>query len=134
MIKGVYCMELNNISIIDPPEFDIVFVHGLSSSAETAWKNEFNDLWPLWIRQLFTNCRVMLLNYPAEAFFFSSTSSVSIKERASGLADILPTIGIGVRPTIYICHSLGGILIKQLTGVGPRQPVDLAGNSANRAL
>lgn len=112
---------------------DIVFVHGLSSSADQAWKNTQGDLWPLWLRQIFPNCRVLLLNYPAPMFFYSSTSRLSVKERARSMADLLPTIGIGTRPTIFVCHSLGGILVKEIlrscveTGCSPYVVTNTAG-------
>jgi hypothetical protein len=51
---------------------------------------------------------------PRSRFFSSAASAVTIQERARNLADFLPTIGIGNRPTIFICHSLGGIIIKEI--------------------
>ncbi len=39
---------------------------------------------------------------------------MSIRDRAVNLADYLPTIGLGVNPTIFVCHSLGGIIVKEI--------------------
>jgi pimeloyl-ACP methyl ester carboxylesterase len=114
MLDGVYCLDLNNSDVSRIPELDVVFVHGLSSSADAAWKNANGDLWPLWLKPMLPNARVILLNYPAPTFFSSPTSRVSIRERARNLADFLPTIGIGNRPTVFVCHSLGGIVVKEI--------------------
>lgn len=114
MLSGVYCLDLNHADINRPPELDIVFIHGIASSAEGAWTNANGDLWPLWLKPILPQGRVVLLNYPAPVFFSSKASSISIRERARNLADFLPTIGIGNRPTVFICHSLGGILLKEI--------------------
>jgi hypothetical protein len=114
LLEGVYCLDLNNADTRLLPEFDVVFVHGLSSSADSAWKNSNGDLWPLWLKATVTNSRVLLLNYPAPSLFTNRHSGVTIQERARNLADFLPTIGIGNRPTVFVCHSLGGILIKEI--------------------
>jgi hypothetical protein len=71
-------------------------------------------MWPLWLKPMLPNTRLILLNYPAPTFFSSPTSRVSIRERARNLADFLPTIGIGNRPTVFVCHSLGGIVVKEI--------------------
>ncbi len=114
MLEGVYCLELNNTDSKQPPDVDVVFVHGLASGAEDAWKSNNGDLWPLWLKHIVRTARIILLNYPAPTFFASTASRVTIKERAQNLADFLPTIGIGNRPTIFVCHSLGGIIIKEI--------------------
>jgi pimeloyl-ACP methyl ester carboxylesterase len=114
MLDGVYCIDVSNTEISRLPEIDIVFIHGLSSSADAAWKNDNGDLWPIWLRPFLGNVRILLLNYPAPALFANRFANVSISERARNLADFLPTIGIGNRPSIFICHSLGGILIKEI--------------------
>ncbi len=114
MIEGVTCLEINSMPSDVKPEFDVVFIHGLYSNAVDAWTNENGDVWPLWIKQTLPECRVLFLNYPAPAFFGTKESAVSIKQRARNLADYLPIIGIGKRPTVFVCHSLGGILIKEI--------------------
>lgn len=114
MFSGVACLELNNSPENGYPEFDIVFVHGLSSDALAAWQTATGDIWPTWIRQTIRNSRVALLNYPAPALFYKKESAVSIKDRGRNLADFLPTIGVGRRPTIFVCHSLGGLVIKEI--------------------
>jgi pimeloyl-ACP methyl ester carboxylesterase len=96
------------------PDLDVVFVHGLSSNAREAWKNGNGDTWPFWLSQMFGTARVLLLNYPAPSFFSHRCSRLTIIERARNVSDLLSTQGIGDRPTIFICHSLGGIVVKEI--------------------
>lgn len=114
MLNGVRCIEINSTLGSTVPEFDIVFVHGLGSSAESAWETETKEVWPTWISQTIPRCRTVLLNYPSPMFFGAKESAVSIMERARNLADFLPTVGLGQRPTVFVCHSLGGLLIKEV--------------------
>jgi protein SERAC1 len=39
---------------------------------------------------------------------------VGIRDRALGILDELEAAKIGQRPTIWICHSMGGIIVKQI--------------------
>lgn len=131
MLNGVACIELNNSPQNGFPEIDIVFVHGISSDALSAWQTTAGDIWPTWLRQTVRNCRVALLNYPAPALFHKKESSVSIRERGRNLADFLPSIGVGRRPTIFICHSLGGLVVKEVlrSSVENGCSVELAANT-----
>jgi hypothetical protein len=114
MQQGTFCLEVRNFASHHQPDLDIVFVHGLSSSAQDAWSVSEGDLWPLWLGQVFPAARILLVNYPAPIFFTGEASRLTIKERARNLANLLPTNGIGERQTIFICHSLGGILTKEI--------------------
>lgn len=114
MQQGTFCLEVRNFASRQQPDFDVVFVHGLSSSAQDAWSVGEGDLWPLWLGQVFPAARILLVNYPAPAFFTGDASRLTIKERARNLANLLPTNGIGERQTIFVCHSLGGLLTKEI--------------------
>lgn len=133
MLDGVYCLDINNAQPQGMTDFDVVFVHGLGSSAEGAWQNANSDLWPLWIRQVLPLARVTFLNYPAPVFFYKDSSRVSIRERARNLADFLPINGIGNRQTVFVCHSLGGLLVKEIlrscieSGCSPKIAANTAG-------
>jgi hypothetical protein len=114
MISDIECIDLGVDDDSHAADFDVVFVHGIDSSAREAWTSSNGDLWPLWLKPIFKNARILLLNYPAPAFFSSKFSPTSIQARARNLADFLPTIGIGNRATIFVCHSLGGIIVKEI--------------------
>jgi hypothetical protein len=113
VLNGVTLLEIDNSSSARNPEYDVVFVHGIGSNALDAWTTKTGEVWPTWLNQTIPNCRVLLLNYPAPIFFNKKTSTTSIRQRSLNLVDLLPIRGVGTRPTIFICHSLGGIVLKE---------------------
>lgn len=133
MLDGTYCLEIRNTPSQSAPDVDVIFVHGLSSGAQSAWENQNNDLWPMWLGQMLPQARILLLNYPAAALFTGDSSRINIQERARNLANLLPANGIGSRQTIFVCHSLGGIMVKEIlrasieNGCSPRIAANTAG-------
>ena len=96
---------------------DLIFVHGIASSIDHAWRNEFNELWPCWLLQIFPSCRILLVQYPSTRFFCGESEMVSISERSINILDYLHLKQVGKRSIIFICHSLGGLLVKELLRV-----------------
>ncbi|MFP3385810.1 alpha/beta fold hydrolase [Tritonibacter sp. SIMBA_163] len=114
MLDGVNLFPVNPVVTSNCVKFDVVFIHGIGSNAASAWTNSKNEVWPVWLEHVVQNSRSLLLDYPAPRVFFSPSSSVSIQERAENIADYLQSVGIGKRPVVYVCHSLGGILAKEI--------------------
>jgi hypothetical protein len=106
----------------DKTDYDLLFVHGLSSSASEAWANPTGYLWPQWLADLFPNVRIELLNYPAPKFFYSAQSRLDIEQRSRNLLNFLSTINVGTRPTIFVCHSLGGLIVKEMIRQSQNNP------------
>ncbi|RDW58022.1 hypothetical protein BP6252_13433 [Coleophoma cylindrospora] len=101
---------------------DIVAVHGLNptnseSHAEQTWTSHGSG--KLWLRDFLpqqpalAKARVLLFGYNANVAFNTSTAGVS--EQASNLLNRLDLKreGINDRPILFVCHSLGGIVVKQ---------------------
>nr|VFK19736.1 MAG: Predicted ATPase [Candidatus Kentron sp. LFY] len=91
---------------------DVIFLHGLWGNWTKTWahnKKEPNDSWPYWLIQDFGNdCCIWSLDYPA------SPTSLSLSERARDVLDLFSNNRIGERPILFICHSLGGLVAKEL--------------------
>ncbi|CAI2355866.1 unnamed protein product [Caenorhabditis sp. 36 PRJEB53466] len=105
----------------EEPEIDIVLIHGLRGSVAYTWRQKDTDenllttCWPkdwlpLDIKRPF---RIIGLEYPSYIFQFGGAVH-SLQTRSDRFKNQLETAGIGKRPTLFICHSMGGLLAKKL--------------------
>ncbi|KAF8246924.1 hypothetical protein K440DRAFT_319374 [Wilcoxina mikolae CBS 423.85] len=104
-----------------PNTFSIVFVHGLNPSghenhAEHTWTHHNGTFWlEQLLPQSLPSARILLFSYNSRVF--SEVSTASIRHHADSLLDRLHGARIGyaqtIRPIIFVCHSLGGLLVKQ---------------------
>jgi protein SERAC1 len=96
---------------------DVVFVHGLNGDARTTWhpKDQPNNFWPDWIGADIPNIGVWSIGYEASSFGWAAGSTMPLADRAVNALFLLDTYGIGTeRPVVFITHSLGGLLIKEM--------------------
>lgn len=93
---------------------DIVAIHGLNGDAYTTWQHENGTLW---LRDLLPSAlpgsRVFTYGYPSELFW--SNSVAKLRDYSGNLLNSLKAVSEGKqRPIIFVCHSLGGIVCKQV--------------------
>lgn len=96
---------------------DVVFVHGLGGDAYDTWQilNQPESFWPKWLSDHFPFANVFSVYYPAAATRWSSDASpMGLLERSRNILEYLSLSDIGKRPIIFVCHSLGGLMVKQL--------------------
>jgi len=96
---------------------DVIFAHGLGGDHLTTWHPEGKPdaYWPLWISRDIPTSQVWSLGYPAAALRWTSDSSpMGLLERSKNVLEFLSASGIGDRPIVFVTHSLGGVLVKQL--------------------
>lgn len=96
-------------------------MHGLDEDATTAWKHEESGCF--WLLDLLSKeknicARILTLEYKADATsFFGSSSKDRISHHAQTLVEELNAErehdGTSRRPIIFICHGLGGIIVKK---------------------
>lgn len=96
---------------------DIVAIHGLNGDAYTTWQHENGSLW---LRDLLPSdlpgSRVFTYGYPSE--LFCSNSAATLRDYSRNLLISLTAVSGGTeRPIIFICHSLGGIVCKQVSNL-----------------
>lgn len=107
---------------------DIVAVHGLNGHYEKTWTAvskdgtstnwlKVEDMLPEIAEKELVSTRVMSFSYNSALQFSKSTSGVSIF--ADQLLEHLLEKRAGPResqrPIVFICHSLGGIVVKQVS-------------------
>lgn len=110
----------------------IVAVHGLSPLKDP---NHAEDTWTakasrkMWLRDFLPhkipNARIMLFGYNSNAAF--STSAAGVQDQAEVLFSrlIRERRSAPDRPLIFICHSLGGLIVKRVGNTFP-SPLELA--------
>lgn len=98
---------------------DVVFVHGLDGDAYTTWQNGKEGdpdyfFWPEELGKDFQNIGIWSIGYPAGISEFGSAGMI-IEKRAGNFALKLAISDLGLhRPLIFICHSMGGLIVKSL--------------------
>ena len=106
-------------------EFDIIFIHGLQGGVFKTWRqsdsmiqtSDYTECWPKsWLAKDFPKCRILAINYQT---FLSNWNIVcgqayTLKEKSHQLTQELVCANVGERPVIWITHSMGGLLLKQM--------------------
>lgn len=94
---------------------DVVFIHGLNSNSLDCWTAPGGAFWPSWLSEDIKDLGVWTIDYGAAASdWFSERKPMPIYQRAINLLELLNANGLGRRPLIFITHSMGGLMAKQM--------------------
>jgi len=112
---GLY--EISNCGKSDRSA-DVIFVHGLMGHPITTWHQDEQcnkDCWLYWLGNEADCSEVGIWSFGYQAEFSKwKGSSMPLPFRANSFLDILESNNIGKRPIIFITHSLGGLLVKDM--------------------
>lgn len=97
---------------------DIVFVHGLQGSSHGTWTYGIEGsseyfFWPEQLGRELPDCGIWSIGYSAGITELGKPGML-IEKRALNLVSQFGVKNIGDRPVIFICHSMGGLLVKEL--------------------
>lgn len=111
---------------------DVIFVHGLTGDAVGTWTFEHSiepegGFWPKWLATDIKELNFYTLGYPASIFAQWAKREMALYERAKNSLERLAAYDFGNRPIVFVCHSLGGLLAKQMLRTA-RESTDPAWN------
>ena len=106
----------------------MIFIHGLGGDAFGTWRDgeEDSSSWPHWLGEEFSGVGVWSLGYAASPSKWTrflglfrkqgrdSGYTMALPDRALQVLDLMVQRRLGERPILFVCHSLGGLLVKQI--------------------
>ncbi|XP_065881325.1 uncharacterized protein [Euphorbia lathyris] len=126
--------EFHNNSEVVSPQLDVVFVHGLRGGPYKSWRLSENKVstksglvekideeagklgtfWPAeWLSNDLPQVRMFTIKYKTNLTQWSG-ATLPLQEVSSKLLEKLVTAGIGNRPVVFVTHSMGGLVVKQM--------------------
>jgi hypothetical protein len=99
---------------------DVVFIHGLGGDARDTWEANGDPrlFWPEWLGDDLPRLGVWSVGYDASPSGWLGGHTMPLIDRATNLLARLDARGIGERPLVFITHSMGGLLCKELLRQG----------------
>ena len=94
---------------------DVVFIHGLGGDGRGTWQAGTAPpfYWPEELGKDIPDAGVWVVNYDAQISEWLG-HTMPIEVRSQNLLNRLKNAGIGERRIVFVAHSLGGLLVKQM--------------------
>lgn len=106
---------------------DVIFVHGLTGDPVETWSSKGTHeaegpYWPKWLVTDLPHLNFYTLGYPASLFAQWAKKEMDLYQRAKNVLETLAGYEFGGRPLVFVCHSLGGLLVKQILRTAKESP------------
>ncbi len=105
---------------------NVVFVHGIGGHPYDTWRRGADDktFWPLWLAQDVKGLAVYSLGYVSPQTNWIGTAMPLLDEAAHALRVLLNSEDLKTGPITFVCHSLGGLLVKHMLRAANEQRGD----------
>jgi len=109
-------------NIADGTVADVVFVHGIRGGPYITWRSEGTSdthstresCWPShWLAEDLPHARLISVEFAAPVTSWEGGSG-PVKQTAWKIAEKLRDAGVGSRPLVFVAHSMGGIIVKEI--------------------
>lgn len=125
LCEGIYVLHPENRSDYTE-DIDIVFIHGIRGSPFYTWRqkdpvnNGYTYCWPKdWLSLDYPNSRIISVEYNSHLSDWLLSCPLekedfSIDKQAEKICKKLKECGVGKKPTIWVTHSMGGLIVKKM--------------------
>ena len=105
---------------------NVVFVHGLGGHPYETWQRKSDDgsFWPRWLAEDISGLAVFSLGYVSPPTNWLGTAMPLLDEAAHALRVLLNSEDLRTGPIAFVCHSLGGLIIKSVLRAANEQKAD----------
>jgi len=100
------------VAAVDPA-VDLIFVHGLAGDPYETWTSA-GEVWPRWLAEDLPGASINTLGYGTGFLAKWAAKQMNLYELAESALEHMAGHGIGTRPLAFVCHSLGGLVVKQM--------------------
>jgi hypothetical protein len=106
----------------ESPRASVIFVHGLGGDPFATWRlgADQSTYWPAWLSADLPEFAIYTLEYDAAPTKWTG-SSMALPDRATNILNVLAAEQCDKAPILFICHSLGGLVVKQLLRIASDQ-------------
>ncbi|WP_045481934.1 esterase/lipase family protein [Vibrio owensii] len=118
MAKIVLRTDSNEIK-----DIHVIFLHGLGGDANGTWlkKGSKDEAWPIWLAEDNGDLNIWTVEYDAPKLKFDS-SGMGIPDLAVNIFEhMLKVSELSEGEIIFVCHSLGGLVTKQILRIANDQ-------------
>jgi pimeloyl-ACP methyl ester carboxylesterase len=101
----------------------VLFIHGLGGDADNTWlqRDSKEQSWPLWLLEDSDDLNIWSIEYSAPKLKFNN-SGMGIPDHATNILEhILKIPALSEGEIIFVCHSLGGLITKQILRIANDQ-------------